>query len=242
MGGSKRGGFEDGPGASLAPHELVVLYEDNHLLAVFKPAGVLVQTDRTGDPSLQETAKAWLKERYAKPGNVFLGIVHRLDRPTPGVVLFARTSKAAGRLSAQFRERAVEKVYEAVVRGTPHPARGRLVNRLAKDPGTGSVRVLPPDSRQGQEARLEYTVVASEGERSLVSVRLETGRSHQIRVQLAAAGHPIVGDRRYGGPAGPRPDAVALLARRLTVAHPIKGDPVVIEAATPEWWPWSEHG
>ncbi|MFH1983414.1 MAG: RluA family pseudouridine synthase [Pseudomonadota bacterium] len=218
-------------------HRWPVLYEDNHLLGLYKPAGLLVQGDRTGDPCLLDLGKSWLKARYAKPGQVFLGLVHRLDRPVAGVVLFARTSKAAARLSAQFRERRVTKDYLAVVHGRLETESGELAHHLVRD--GASSRVAEPDSDGAQAARLTYRRLGESFDRSLVAVSLHTGRRHQIRAQLAAIGHPILGDLRYGAPA-PLPNAqIALLARHLGVTHPTTKAPILLNAPIPAGWPWS---
>ena len=189
-----------------------VIYEDNHLLAVYKPSGLLVQGDRTGDVCLLDLGKRWLKARYHKPGKVFLAMVHRLDRPVAGVVLFARTSKAAGRLSRQFRERSVDKHYLAVVGGSVSGDADRLIDHIERRDRLS--RVVPTPTDCSQEARLRYTVLGRDSGKSLLKVSLETGRRHQIRIQLAHMGHPILGDLRYGAET-PLPDRqIALLAHR----------------------------
>ena len=177
-----------------------VLFEDNHCLAVNKPAGLLSQGDLTGDPDLVSWARAYLKDRYAKPGNVFVGLVHRLDRPTSGVVLLARTSKAASRLSAQFRAGKIVKLYWAIVEGQPDPPEGRWVDVLDKDRDRNRSRVLDDEEAEdeGQAAQVDYRVVGRWRGYSKVELRPKTGRSHQLRVQLADRGLPIVGDRKYG--------------------------------------------
>ncbi|WP_246041704.1 RluA family pseudouridine synthase [Desulfoglaeba alkanexedens] len=214
-----------------------VLYEDNHLLGLYKPAGLLVQGDRTRDPSLLDLAKAWLKQRYRKPGNVFLGLVHRIDRPVAGVVLFARTSKAAARLSEQFRSGTVTKEYLAVVEGVVPDEAGVLHNHMV--PGRErSSRILPAPAERSRHARLSYRRLAVSGTRCLLSVRLETGRKHQIRVQFSSRGFPLAGDLRYGAPA-PLPDGqVALLAWKLVLTHPTREETIVLESPVPEGWPW----
>lgn len=217
---------------------LEILYADNHLLAVNKPAGVLSQGDRSGDPSLLETARAWIKDRYRKPGNVYLGLVHRLDRPVAGVMLFARTSKAAGRLSAAFREGRVQKSYHAVVAGVPQPACGTLDHWLLKSARQRRSRVVAADTPGARRAVLDYEVRASTETAALMTVRLHTGRSHQVRVQLAEIGHPILGDRKYGAAAPLADESIALFACRLTVPHPTRDDTVRIEAPAPPGWPW----
>lgn len=214
-----------------------LFYLDNHLLALYKPAGLLVQGDETEDVSLLDLAKGWLKEVYQKPGRVFLGMVHRLDRPVAGVVVFARTSKAAARLSEQFRTGSTRKRYLAVVEGRVTPKEGRLVHRIERRDNLSS-RVVDKAVASGREARLSYRVLETCGSRTLVEVSLETGRRHQIRVQLAHIGHPIVGDLRYGAPS-PLPLAqIALLARELTIEHPTRKTPLTLQSPLPRGWPW----
>ena len=212
------------------------LYLDNHLLAVAKPPGLLTQADRTGDPDLVSLAKAYLKDRFDKPGNVFVGLVHRLDRPTSGVVMLARTSKAASRLSDQFRRRVPTKRYLAVVEGDLGDDGTWTERTDGIDKGDGgSVRVVPVG--EGQRAALRVRTLARGGRQSLVEVELLTGRKHQIRAQLAALGAPIVGDFRYGNPT-PFADGrgVALHAYRLTVEHPTQREPVTVVAPPPPAW------
>ena len=217
--------------------EWPVFYLDNHLLALYKPAGLLVQSDDTGDISLLEMAKDWIKWKFGKPGRVFLGMVHRLDRPVAGVVCFARTSKAAARLSEQFRSGRTRKEYLAVVEGRPRQPSAQLIHYLDRgDKRSTHVDFLPGPGRQ--EARLRYSVLDSSGARSLLEIELETGRRHQIRAQLASIGHPIVGDIRYGATAPLDQAQIALLARRLTVEHPTRKEPLVFEAPLPRGWPW----
>ena len=218
----------------------LVLFEDNHLLVMVKPAGMLTQADRTGDVSLFELAKRYLKEEYEKPGEVYLGLVHRLDRPVGGVIVFARTSKAARRLSEQFRSHDTKKIYWAVVEGAPCPPEGELIDSLIKS-GT-MMRAAPPGTAGGREARLIYRTLDSRGDKSLLEVELVTGRKHQIRAQLAAMGSPIVGDIKYGakgGLSGRRDQGdivgtIRLFARSLAFRHPITGREIVIEARPPE--------
>jgi 23S rRNA pseudouridine1911/1915/1917 synthase len=215
-----------------------VLHEDNHLLAVYKPSGLLVQGDRTGDVCLLDLAKQWIKARYDKPGKVFLAMVHRLDRPVAGVVLFARTSKAAGRLSRQFRERTVEKRYLAVVQGSLEKDAGRLIHHIERR-GRLS-RVVARPTEKSQEARLRYRLIGEDGENSLLRITLETGRRHQIRIQLAAVGHPILGDLRYGADRPLPGKQIALLARHLSVDHPTRGTRLHLTCPIPRMWPWPE--
>lgn len=214
---------------------LPVLYEDNHLLAVDKPAGMLTQADVTGDADALSLAKAGVKARHAKPGDVFLGLVHRLDRPVSGVLLFARTSKAASRLAEAFRARRVTKRYLAVVEGTPAAGDWReAVAGLTYGP-TGTARVVAPGTAGAQRASLAWRARAVVGRRALVEVDLHTGRKHQIRAQLAALGMPVVGDLRYGAPAPfASGHGIALHAARLVVPHPTRGDDAAF-VSVPDW-------
>ena len=215
-----------------------VLHLDNHLFAVAKPAGMLVQGDQTGDADAVTLAKSYLKARFRRPGNVFVGLVHRLDRPVSGVLLFARTSKAAGRLADAFRTRRVTKRYLAVVEGRP-AGRAEWTEHTVglRHSATGTARVVAPTASGAQRATLRWRLVATEGRRSLVEVDLVTGRKHQIRAQLAALGTPVVGDLRYGAPA-PFADGrgIALHAVRLVVPHPTREEPVALVAPPPTSW------
>lgn len=207
-----------------------VLYEDNHLIAVYKPAGVLVQKgDIEGhdDDTLYWQVKEFLKKRDQKPGNVFLGVLHRLDRNVSGIILFAKTSKGAARLSEQIRERTIKKIYHAVVIGTPTPASGTLEHHLQKD--QASRQAIIDD--EGDEAVLHYETIKSNGKFSLLRIELETGRFHQIRAQLSAIGHPIVGDMKYGAPSQLPDQALMLCATELhfTTATTDKEKTVSIE-------------
>lgn len=213
-----------------------IFFEDNHLLAVYKPSGLLVQGDHTGDISLLDLGKQWIKARYHKPGNVFLAMVHRLDRPVAGVILFARTTKAAGRLAKQFRDRTVRKRYLAVVHGRLHNRSGRLIHHIVREHNHS--RVVPSAITNSQEARLSYKVLDSSEQRSLLQVKLETGRRHQIRIQLAQLGHPILGDLRYGASKPLPQKQIALLAQALSVDHPTLDKRLTIQSPEPEGWPW----
>lgn len=208
------------------------LYIDNHLLVVVKPAGMLSQADRTGDLDLVTAAKAYLKARFERPGDVFVGLVHRLDRPVSGVMVLARTSKAAARLSEQFRTRTVTKRYLALVEGVVE-GQGRRTDWLLKE--DEAVRVVGPGTVGAREATLSWEAVWTDSRRTLVAVRLETGRSHQIRVQLAALGHPILGDRRHGATTDWTRGAIALHAAALEVEHPTQRVPLAF-VAPPERW------
>jgi 23S rRNA pseudouridine1911/1915/1917 synthase len=214
---------------------LVVLYEDNHLLAVVKPPGLATMGLAGDKTTLLSLAKEYIKGRYRKPGNVYLGVVSRLDAPVTGVLLLARTSKAARRLTEQFRSRAVEKTYWALVEGAPRPPAGTYVDWVRHDERHRRMHVGSRGAEGAQEARLIYRTLKTFKAISLVEVELETGRKHQIRLQFSAHGHPVVGDRKYGSgrafSAG-----IALHARRLVVAHPVSGEPVELTAPLPEAW------
>jgi 23S rRNA pseudouridine1911/1915/1917 synthase len=208
---------------------LRVLYEDNHLIAVHKPAGLLTQGDRSGDETLMEVVKQFLAAKYHKPGRVFLGLIHRLDRQVAGIVLFAKTSKGASRLSAQFRERTVSKLYHARLEGVVAPPHGRLVNLIAQREDAARVRVMTEPSSDAKQASLTYRTLAENRDDCVVEVELETGRKHQIRAQFAHIGHPLVGDRLYGARRSWQPGGIALCAVRLTFQHPVAKTPVVVE-------------
>ena len=193
------------------------VYEDNHLLVVVKPQGQLTQSDETGDLSLQDECKQYIKEKYQKPGEVYLGLVHRLDRPVGGLVAFARTSKSASRLSEQLRTHHMEREYLAVVEGEDLPARGDLRDWLLQGED-GLVRVVPEGTPGAKEARLHYERLGAREGTALVHLRLETGRKHQIRVQLSHLGYPIRYDMRYGH--GERGRDIALFGAVLRLTHP----------------------
>jgi 23S rRNA pseudouridine1911/1915/1917 synthase len=215
--------------------ELDILYEDNHCIAVAKPAGTLSTHYDGREETLDRAVKAYLKGQYNKPGNVFLGVVHRLDRPVSGVLLFARTSKGAERLSRQFREGTIEKVYWAVVEGELDRAAGSLEDWLYKDEEAGRVRVMAPRSPGAKQALLHYQRRAVHGELTLVEVRPQTGRTHQLRVQLAHHGYPIYGDAKYGS-VHTFGRAVGLHARALTFLHPVRYEPITLTANIPRQW------
>lgn len=214
---------------------LDVLYEDNHVLAVSKPAGLPTMGVPENEPSLLKTAKEWIKQRYAKPGNVYLGVVSRLDAPVTGVVLLARTSKAANRLTQQFRSREVEKVYWAIVEGAIEPRQGRLTNWLMAHGRHRRMLVVGPSIEGAKEAALNYERLRRLGAHSLLEVRLETGRKHQIRIQLADRGHPVLGDYKYGAHVK-FPQGIALHSRRVTFQHPVRDERISIEAPVPDVW------
>ncbi len=221
--------------------EITVLYEDNHLIAVNKPPGWLVQGDATGDPTLADWVKAYIKDRYAKPGDVFLGIVHRLDRPVSGVVVFARTSKALERMNALFRDREVEKTYLAVVEKRPEPISGALTHYLVKDESNNTVRGYdepPRNVRDAKKAELTYELIGELGAQRLLLVKPLTGRPHQIRVQLSKIGCPIRGDLKYGFEKPNRDASIHLHCRSLSFVHPVTKQRITITGDVPDEQIW----
>lgn len=214
---------------------LDVLYEDNHLLVLSKPAGLPTMGTPGGTPTLLTLAKEYIKHRYQKPGNVYLGVMSRLDAPVTGVVLLARTSKAAARMTEQFRTHSVEKTYWAMVEGLIEPPAGRLVDWLGHDDRHRRMHIVGPTMPQAREARLSYRRLAVVAGNSLVEVELETGRKHQIRLQLSHGGHPIIGDRKYGS-RQPFSAGIALHARRLVISHPTTAARLEFEAPLPAAW------
>jgi len=215
-----------------------ILYLDNHLIAVCKPSGILTQADDSGSESLMEQVKAWIKTEFNKPGNVFLGLIHRLDRNVSGVVLFARTSKAASRLSAQFREKTTQKIYRAIVEGKPNPNQATLSHHLRKEKSLKST-VFKRSGKNTQHAELEFITLENYESSSLLEIKLHTGRFHQIRAQLASIGHPISGDKKYGATTTLADRQIALYAHRLTFEHPISKEEVCVESQPPTFWPLS---
>lgn len=214
---------------------LDVLYEDNHVLAVSKPARLATMGVPAGEASLLTVAKAWIKERYGKPGNVYLGVVSRLDAPVTGVVLLARTSKAANRLTQQFRSREVEKIYWAITEGSVSPDQGKLEHWLMTHGRHRRMLIVGPTIQGAKQAILSYRRLKLLGSNSLLEVSLETGRKHQIRIQLADRGHAILGDRKYGAHVK-FPLGIALHARRVTFQHPVRDERITIEAPVPQVW------
>jgi 23S rRNA pseudouridine1911/1915/1917 synthase len=225
---------------------LDVLYEDNHCLAVNKPAGVPSQGDESGSESLVDLVADYLRVRYAKPGNVYVGLLHRLDRPTSGVILLARTSKAAGRLSAQFRAGTIRKVYWAIVEGGPAEDDGRWIDRLEKDRRINRSHIMDEGEGEGKEARVAFRVLERSAGVTKLELRPETGRSHQLRAQLAGRGFPIVGDSKYGAKsrimASDGRGRIALHARELTFMHPTRGEAIAVVAPVPADWPEPSTG
>jgi 23S rRNA pseudouridine1911/1915/1917 synthase len=216
-----------------------VLYEDNHLLVVNKPARLPTQGALPGTPSLVSQAKEYLRRKYNKPGNVYLGVVSRLDSAASGVVVFARTSKAAARLNDQFRNRTAEKTYRAIVEGSIEPPAGELVDFLAKDERQQRMVIVPAGSasktaEDAKEARLAYRRLKTFSETSLLEIELETGRKHQIRVQLASRGYAILGDRKYGSKR--HFSGIALHCCKLVIEHPVSKQRLKFESNPPTSW------
>jgi 23S rRNA pseudouridine1911/1915/1917 synthase len=224
-------------------HELHILFEDNHCIAVAKPAGLLTQGVPPGIPTLEAQVKAYIKDKLQKPGNVYLGVPHRLDRPVSGVVLFARNTKAAQRLSEQFGDRRVTKIYWGAVEGAVQPTAGVWEDWLRKVPDEARAEKAEPNAADAKQAELNYRVMQSFDGGTLVEFHPVTGRMHQIRVQAAVRGHPLLGDALYGstrrfGPDAelPRDRIIALHARCLTFLHPIRYEPITLTAPLPAVW------
>lgn len=226
-----------------------VLLEDGPILVINKPAGLLTQAP-PGVPSLEAEVKAWLKERFNKPGNVYLGIPHRLDRAVSGVIVFTRNSKAAARMAEQFEQRTVRKIYWAIVEGVPDPPSAELTDWILKLPEQSRAEVVASDTPGARECRLSYRLLATReseswGRHSLVEVELHTGRMHQIRVQLANQGWPILGDSQYGAThfafdadeTDSRFQRIALHAHSLTFQHPVRYESLTVSAPLPADWP-----
>ncbi len=210
-----------------------VLFEDNHLLALWKPAGMLTMGDDTGNITMVEVAREYLRVKYNKPGNVYVGVVHRLDRPVSGVLLFARTSKGASRLSDQFRRNAIQKTYRAIVEGSPPTAEAELTDWLLKDRDANVVSVVNQSVSGAQKCVLRYRTVSQQGGVSHLDIQPLTGRSHQIRVQLANQELPIVGDGKYGSTIR-KGGRISLHAVSLQFEHPTLKTPVKVVAPIPE--------
>ena len=211
-----------------------ILYEDNHLIIVSKAAGEIIQGDKTGDPSLVDILKAYLKEKYHKPGNVFLGVVHRLDRPVSGVVVYAKTSKALSRMNALFREDKVQKVYHAIVEAAPALPEAKLIHYLRKNEKQNKSYPVSRTAPGAKEAILTYHTVSQSDRYTLLEVELQTGRHHQIRAQLAANGTIIRGDLKYGAHRSLPDGSISLHARRIIFVHPVSGKEIDITAPYPE--------
>ena len=224
--------------------KLQILYEDNHCIVVDKPNNLPVQADSSGDADLLSMVKEYVKEKYKKPGTAYIGLVHRLDRPAGGLVVLARTSKAAARLSAQVRSRELGRQYLLVVRGEPKMRSGEIKNYLLKDTAVNMVRIVPAATEGAKEAILSYRLLQtvsppSEGKLSLIEASLQTGRSHQIRVQMAGLGCPLYGDQKYGPDLNKKGQQLALHAAKLSFIHPTLKDKRTFISYPPQKAPWS---
>lgn len=214
---------------------MTVLYEDNHLVIVNKQAGEIVQGDKTGDTPLSDIVKDWLKEKHNKPGNVYLGVVHRLDRPVSGVVLFAKTSKALPRLNKMFAEHdKVSKTYWAIVQNRPQASKGTLTHWLTRQEKNNTARAYDREVPGAKKAVLDYELIASGDRYHLLEIHLHTGRHHQIRCQLAKMGCPIKGDLKYGAPRSNPDGSISLHARNLTLEHPVSHETISVTAPVPD--------
>ena len=213
---------------------MTVLYEDNHIIAVNKTCNEIVQGDKTGDTPLSETVKEYIKTKYDKPGEVFLGVTHRLDRPTSGVVLFARTSKALTRLNEMFKSHEqIHKTYWAIVQGTPKVPEARLENYLTRNEQLNKSFIAKPGAKEAKQAVLTYKTLVCGEHYTLLEINLETGRHHQIRCQLAAIGCPVKGDLKYGAKRSNPDGGICLHARKIEFIHPVKKEPICITAPVP---------
>lgn len=207
-----------------------IVYEDNHIIVVNKKAGEIVQGDRTGDMPLSEMLKAYIKEKYDKPGNVFCGVVHRIDRPVSGLVLFARTSKALERLNRMLREGEIHKTYWALVEGKLENSEGMLENWLVSDGRLNKTFISNSNNPEAKLSRLEYKTIAAGDRYTLIEVNLLTGRKHQIRAMLSGIGHPIKGDLKYGARRSNRDGGISLQARHIEFIHPVSKQPISLNA------------
>ena len=218
-----------------------VLYDDNHIIAVNKTCNEIVQGDKTGDTPLSEIVKAYIKDKYNKPGEVFLGVTHRLDRPTSGVVLFARTSKALVRLNAMFQSHdQIKKTYWAIVQGAPKQAEARLENWLTRNEQLNKSFIAKQGAKDAKQAILSYKTLAKGEHYTLLEVNLETGRHHQIRCQLAAIGCPVKGDLKYGAKRSNPDGGICLHARKIEFIHPVSKEKICITAPYPEDSLWQQ--
>lgn len=221
------------------PSNLQVLYEDNHLIVVNKRVGDIVQGDKTGDAPLSEVVKQYLKDKYNKPGNVYLGVVHRLDRPTSGIVLFSKTSKALPRLNKMFAQGETKKVYWAVVKNSPPQESGTLTHWLVRKPKQNKSYAHEKEVPNSKKAVLDYKILKKLDNYSLLEIDLKTGRHHQIRAQLATIGCTIKGDLKYGADRSNKDGGIHLHARSLTITHPVQKEPITFLAPTPEDPVWN---
>ncbi len=217
---------------------LQVLFEDNHIIIVNKRSGDITQGDKTGDKPLSDVVKEYIKEKYNKAGNVFLGVVHRLDRPTSGVIIFARTSKALERLNKMLRDKKIDKTYWAVVKSYPKKEKDTLINFLKKNPKNNKSSVFNKEIDGSKRAVLHYNVIKKLDNYSLIEVDLETGRHHQIRAQLSSIGFPIKGDLKYGFNRSNKDGSIHLHARKIAFIHPVSKENILITAPTPNEVIW----
>ncbi len=215
-----------------------VLYEDNHIIIVYKQSGEIVQGDKTGDKPLSETIKEWIKEKYAKPGNVFLGVVHRLDRPVSGIVVFAKTSKALSRLNNMFRNGEVRKTYWAMVQTAPNMPEATLTNWLVRNEKQNKSYVYNNEMPNAKQAILKYKTIGQTEHYTLLEVNLLTGRHHQIRCQLAAMGCPIKGDLKYGAHRSNPDGSISLLSHKVEFIHPVSKQKIVVVSPLPTEKVW----
>tara|TARA_R110002049_G_scaffold4377_8_gene30553 strand:+ start:312 stop:998 length:687 start_codon:yes stop_codon:yes gene_type:complete len=218
---------------------LQVLFEDNHIIIVNKRAGDITQGDKTGDKPLSDVIKEYVKDKYNKPGNVFIGTVHRLDRPTSGIVIFARTSKALERLNKMLRDKTINKTYWALVKKQPNKTSDTLINFLKKDTKKNKSFVYKKEIEGSKNAILHYKVIKKLENYSLIEIDLETGRHHQIRTQLSHIGSPIKGDLKYGFPRSNKDGSISLHARKINFIHPVSKEKIEVTANTPNDVIWN---
>lgn len=219
-----------------------VVYEDNHIIIVSKRSGEIVQGDKTGDEPLSETVKAWIKEKYQKPGNVFLGVVHRLDRPVSGLVVFAKTSKALSRLNEMFRVGDVHKTYWAIVGKRPEQEEATLTHWIVRNEKQNKSYAYDKEVKNSKKAQLHYRVIGASQRYTLVEVQLMTGRHHQIRCQLSKIGCPIKGDLKYGSPRSNPDGSISLLSRFVEFIHPVSKEKIAVTAPLPDDPLWKVFG
>ena len=220
-------------------NNLEVLFEDNHLLIVNKKSGDIVQGDKTGDKPLNEVVKEYIKEKYNKPGDVFLGVVHRLDRPTSGIIIFARTSKALERLNKMLRDRVISKTYWAIIKNNPKKVKDTLIHFLKKNPKNNKSTVFTKKTEGSKKAILHFTIKKKLDNYSLLEIDLETGRHHQIRAQLSFIGSPIKGDLKYGASRSNKDGSIHLHARTINFTHPVSKKTITIIAPIPNEVIWN---
>ena len=220
-------------------NNLQVLFEDNHLLIVNKRAGDITQGDKTGDKPLSEVVKEYIKHKYNKPGNVYLGVVHRLDRPTSGIIIFARTSKALERLNKMLREKNIQKTYWAIIKNKPKKEKDTLVNYLKKNPKNNKSTAFSKEVSGSKKAVLHYTIIQKLENYTLLEIDLETGRHHQIRTHFSSIGCPIKGDLKYGFARSNKDGSIHLHARKITFLHPVTKEKIQLTAPTPNDVIWN---